>query len=218
MNTRAFISYSTTDKHIAGALRAILAELEIDAFLAHEDIAVSEEWRQKLLEEISRTEIFVCILSKAYFASPWCIQESGIAAFRKEVTIIPLSVDGSSPKGFFSNVQATKVDIDSLSIKDLLPGFLKHNFDRAIAIILKVIAQSRSFRSAESNFQLILPHLEGLGEKHVQELLEQCAANDQIHHASLCAKNYIPPLLKSHGHLLKRNTRALLKNACKQYA
>lgn len=218
MNTRAFISYSTTDKRIAGALRAILAELEIDTFLAHEDIEVSDEWCQKILEEISRTEIFVCILSKAYFASTWCIQESGIAAFRKEVTIIPLSVDGSIPKGFFSNVQATKIEFDSLSIKNLLPGFIKHNFDQAIAMIIKVIAQSSSFRIAESNFQLILPHLEGLAENHVRELLEQCAKNDQIHHASMCAKNYIPPLLKSHGHLLKRNTRVLLKKVCKQYA
>lgn len=39
------------------------------------------------------------ILSAHFYGSIWCKQESGIAAFRN-MTIIPLSIDGAIPGGF----------------------------------------------------------------------------------------------------------------------
>ena len=51
----------------------------------------------------------------------------------------------------------------------------------------------------------------------IKLLLEKSAANDQVHHASQCAARYIPPILKSHGHLLDENTRQFLEEVCEQY-
>ncbi len=76
--------------------------------MAHEHIQVSEEWRLRILKELTVCDIFICILSQAYLASPWCVQESGISAIRDGMTIIPLSLDGTIPPGFISNIQATK--------------------------------------------------------------------------------------------------------------
>jgi len=78
--------------------------------MAHEDVDVSEEWRLKILKEIGITDLFVSLWSKNYYSSWWCIQKSGIASFRKDLTVIPLSTDGSSPQGFASNIQSTKID------------------------------------------------------------------------------------------------------------
>jgi hypothetical protein len=56
--------------------------------------------------------LFVPILSERYFTSVWCAQESGIAAVR-EMTIIPLSVDGTLPLGFMAHIQSTKINGDN---------------------------------------------------------------------------------------------------------
>src|SRR5947209_19740129 len=89
---RAFMSYQTADKEIAARVAAILEEFECTAFMAHEHIEVSGEWRVEILKEIEAADLFVPILSANYYNSIWCKQESGIAAFRK-MPIIPLSIE-----------------------------------------------------------------------------------------------------------------------------
>lgn len=150
MASHAFLSYQTADKKAAGRLKDILASVGIESFLAHEDITVSEEWRQKILEEIAKANIFVCLLSKSYLKSPWCVQESGVAAFRSGIAIIPLSLDGTTPKGFISHIQSVKVDADEISIENLLPAFVKHDFPLAIKILTDRLARAGNFRSAEA--------------------------------------------------------------------
>ena len=50
---KIFISYSVKDKEIAGKVKDILSRFNISAFLAHQDIEVSEEWEKRILEESS---------------------------------------------------------------------------------------------------------------------------------------------------------------------
>lgn len=63
---RAFISYSTEDKAAAGAVKRALSTYNIDCFLAHEDIHVSEEWRERILEELTACHVFIPLLSQAF--------------------------------------------------------------------------------------------------------------------------------------------------------
>lgn len=218
MGSYAFLSYQTADKLVAGQVRRVLADVGIDCFLAHEDIAVSEEWRLKILEEIGRADIFICLLTKAYYNSPWCSQESGIAAFRQNMTIIPLSLDEAIPQGFISSFQSVKVDPERITLHALIPGFVKHDFARGIEILTSLIGRSSSFRAAEANFELILPYIPRMTGEQIKLLLERSADNGEIHHANLCARRYLPPLLKSHGHLLSEETRTFLAEACARYA
>lgn len=218
LSAYAFVSYQTTDKLVAGKLKTVLSGCGITSFLAHEDINVSEEWRVKILEEIGKADIFVCLLSNNYFKSSWCVQESGIAAYRKDITIVPLSIDGTIPQGFISNVQSVKIDPESFSIVDMIPGIVKHNFNKGIDLIIEIIAGSKSYRGAEANFQVILPYIPKMKKTQVKTLLEAVVRNGQVHHASLCAHEYIPPLLKSHGRLLEPKDLAYLENVCAQYA
>jgi hypothetical protein len=214
----AFLSYQTADKHIAGRLKEVLAEVGIKSFLAHEDIDVSEEWRLKILEEIAKVDIFICLLSQNYAKSAWCVQESGIAAFRYGLPVVPLSLDGSIPRGFISHIQSVKVDPDEISLDTLMPAFLRHDFPVAIGILIEQLGKSGNFRTAETRFEKILPHIPNMTDDQVKALLERAAGNDQVHHASLCARTYIPELLKSHGRFLKRETRTVLKEICARYA
>ena len=212
----AFISYQTTDKHAARRIQRLLEEVGVTSFLAHEDIQVSAVWRDKILEEIGKSDLFISLLSANYFESPWCVQESGIAAFR-DIIALPLSLDGSIPQGFAGNIQSMKIDPETVSIADLLPGIVAHDFDLGVSLIKNLIASSRSFRGAEANFRLILPHIGEMSDVQVKLLLEKVASNSQVHHAGQCANDYIPPLLESHGHLLDNKTREFLEDVCAQY-
>jgi len=217
-NMYAFISYQTADKEIAGRIKEILQRVGIKAFLAHEDIEVSEEWAEKILKEIRKADFCICLLSKNFLESSWCLQESGIAAFRKKMTIIPLSIDGRKPEGFIAKIQSTKIDASNLYIHDLIPGIVKHNFKEGISIIIDIIGKSGSYRGAEANFQMILPYIDKLKDYQIKKLLEHAVSNNQVNDAGLCAREYIPPLLKSHGHLLKEKDRAFLQSVCNKYA
>lgn len=213
----AFVSYQTDDKAVAAKVKTLLLSVGINAFLAHEDISVSEEWRLKILEEIGRADMFICLLSKSYLQSTWCVQESGIAAFRKDITVVPLSLDGTIPQGFIGNVQSAKIDPTAIYLGDLIPGILKNDIAFGTDMAINMLGRSRSYRGAEENFQLLLPHLSRMTDGQIKRLLEVAATNDQVHHASLCATNYIPPLLKSYGHLLAPETLSYLTGVCARY-
>jgi len=212
-----FVSYQTKDKAVAGIIKRILESVGCKCFLAHEDIEVSEEWRVRILEELDRADIFISLLSDNYYKSPWCVQESGIAAYRKTLTIIPLSIDGSIPQGFFSHIQSTKIPPENITIENLLPGLIKHDFMLGINIIINIIERSSSFRGAEANFRLILPYLDKIQDSQMIELLNVVRQNPQVHHAGKCASEYIPPLLRCKGHLIDKEDLEFLRGVCSDY-
>ncbi len=212
----AFISYQTSDKHVAGKLQQTLEKFEISSFLAHEDIEVSVEWRERILEELGRARIFISLLSENYFTSPWCVQESGIVAYRG-IPSLHLSLDGSIPQGFSSNIQSIKVNSEEITIQELIPGLISSNFDLGIKILTNVIGRSGSFRVAEINFRMIQPHIPRMSDEQIKTLLEKARSNGQVHHASLCASQFLPPLISSHGHLLDEDTKEYLLDVCSEY-
>ena len=117
----AFMSYQAANRAVAGRVSDLLASLGIQAFMAHEHIEVSVQWRDEILRQIGLANLFVPILSQNYYASIWCKQESGIAAFRR-ITVIPLSIDGSTPQGATSNFQSTIIDPNAPVYANILPG------------------------------------------------------------------------------------------------
>lgn len=213
---RAFMSYQTADKEIAARVAAILEEFECSAFMAHEHIEVSGEWRLEILKEIEAADLFVPILSANYYKSIWCQQESGIAAFRK-MTVIPLSTDGAIPQGFIAHIQSTKIDPAAPTYKDLLPGVAKHDVSFVIDKLVAKIGKSGNYRRAEANFELILPYIGKATRKQVVDLLNVSTDNGQVCHASLCATKYLPPLVKSHGKFMAKDKLKEVEGVLAQY-
>ncbi|MFA5908523.1 MAG: toll/interleukin-1 receptor domain-containing protein [Vicinamibacterales bacterium] len=89
MRIRGFVSYSTHDRHKAAEVKKVLTGLGVDAFMAHDDIRVSQEWRDTILVELAATEIFVPLLSEAFKSSDWASREVGFAVARPNVLILP---------------------------------------------------------------------------------------------------------------------------------
>jgi hypothetical protein len=212
-----FISYQTNDKQVAGQLKTMLSKAGIQSFLAHEDIEVSNEWRLKILEEIGKADIFICLLSCNYSSSAWCVQEAGIAAFLKP-TIIPLSIDEKTiPAGFISNIQSVKLNPLFLSLNHLVPGFVQFNLNVGIELIIFIIGKSGSYRSTSENFKMLDQYLDKLTDEQAVTLLEYCKSNQQIYKEGTSAATYIPKLLKHYCHLLSPMTAKFLEKACSLY-
>lgn len=131
---RGFISYSTKDRAQAGAVKTYLVRLGVDCFLAHDDLGVSEEWKQRILEELQRMDIFITLLSKSFKDSDWAPQELGYAVARSDIPIVPLSIDGTTPFGFISHLQGKPIS-DPLS-DALFMGPLRRRYPRQLTSAL----------------------------------------------------------------------------------
>lgn len=211
-----FLSYSTKDKLIAKEIKEILSELNLDVFLAHEDIYVSEEWRNRILNEFSKTDIFLCLLSKDYIESDWCLQESGIAMYKND-KIVPLSIDGTIPPGCINHIQSIKIDSTPINSIQIINALEKLDHNIVINYYISNFHKSSSFRNAEANMLKLVPYYQILNDDQVMKIFDGILSNAQIHHAGLCASEYIPNFLDLYGDKLNKEDLGFLIKTCNQY-
>lgn len=74
----AFMSYQTEDRLVAASVAQLLGNLGIQAFMAHEHIEVSVQWRDEILRQLGLADLFVPILSQRYYASIFCKQNPAL--------------------------------------------------------------------------------------------------------------------------------------------
>lgn len=153
MPIHAFLSYSHKNRKLARRLKEGLAEFGIEAFLAHDDIAVSERWRQVILKKLRDCEIFIPILTDAFMESDWTDQEAGFALARGK-RVVPLKVD-VGPYGFIGAFQALRLNqkmptetcwrvMESLKDHDTLGQKVRED-------VIGVLLQSSTFEEASKN-------------------------------------------------------------------
>jgi hypothetical protein len=192
---KVFISYRSTEKSIADELKSILSAYEIISFLAPDDIKLSEDWQNKILEELKNATFIICVLSKKYKQSAYCLQETGMALILNK-PIIPLSLDNTIPPGFISKYQSKQISEQTLSIIDIIPGILKANKKIGIELIFEIINNSKSWKSADRNFELIIPILPALTKPQANKLLKIILSNSEITGAGKCRTDYLPEFIQ----------------------
>lgn len=116
-----FISYSTKDKAIAAKVANSIRLAGAEAFLAHEAIEVSTEWRAEILNQLKTCSVIFCLVTKNFLDSEWTQQEAGFAMAR-EVKVVSLIFNGIRPPGFIEICQGIHVTIDKLDgiVKELV--------------------------------------------------------------------------------------------------
>jgi hypothetical protein len=209
---KVFISYSKTDKKIAASIKAEFEELKLPAFLAHEDLQVSEEWLEEIIKELNRCEIFVALLSKAFKASEWCAQELGFIATRKDVLVIPLSLDDTVAYGFIAKLQSRRIhttDDLPILIRDVL---LKKRPRLAIPLWIKKVKEAGSYRSAEATVEPLVPHFEKFTKEEIEAFLKAALDNNQVWDASKCRLEYLPTLARERWEDISAPTWKKLKS------
>jgi hypothetical protein len=182
-----FLSYATTDRHLAAEVSSFFIQCGLETFMAHEHIEVSHQWQDTIMEKLDEADIFVAVLTEDYLKSHYCIQESGIAVFcEEELTIIPLSINGTLPPGFMKHIQAKRFvpseDNDALLFSGLA------NFDDRFAIDISInrLGTSRSYAQAEKWFGMLMPLLGRATFQQKLDVLEAAAGNNQFGAARAC--------------------------------
>ena len=104
---RLFVSHLSSNKARMSILKAGLATWGISAFIAHEDIEASREWRDEVEVGLETMEVLVAVVEPGFKESDWCAQEVGYALGRK-VDVIPLR-SGLDPFGFFGKYQGIQI-------------------------------------------------------------------------------------------------------------
>lgn len=194
---KAFISYSTKNKTVAGKVKAILDDYGIVGFLAHEDINITEEWKKRIMLELRKANVFIAMLSQDFKSSDWSPQEAGMAYF-KNILIISLLLDDTTPFGFLGDSQGKKISHDSVPeeyiikpIVDKFPNFL-------IDKIIEKLEEVNSCRKAEKVLGFLVPHFKELNAIQIDKLVNVSIRNGQICLAHLCQTQYLPQLLEIH--------------------
>lgn len=150
---KMFISHLTSNKDRISSLKLNLADWGISAFVAHEDIQASREWRDEVEAGLETMEILVAIVEPGFKESDWCAQEIGYALGRK-IDIIPLKA-GLDPFGFFGKYQGIPIkgktpDIVANDIAQLL--FKKQHYRERM---LLCAAQAFSSLKSDKKIKLI---------------------------------------------------------------
>lgn len=156
----AFLSYAHEDKVLAGKVKQILETNGVSAFLAHEDLDVSEEWRIEILKHLDTSSALVAIVTDNFAKSVWANQEVGIA-IAKGLTLIPLMVGGSTAmKGFLEMHQGIPVSESNLeeAVKSTIPRINKgvssteRTFYKDLAGVLsRLIVRWQTYKGHVSN-------------------------------------------------------------------
>lgn len=192
-----FISYSTKNKAVAGKVKDILNNYGITGFLAHEDINITEEWKKRIIFELRQTNVFIAILSQDFKASDWTAQEAGMAYF-KNILIIPLLLDDTTPFGFLEDSQGKKISYDLTPEEYIIKPIVDRFSNLLIDKIIDKLEQVNNFRTAERVLGFIVPYFEKLNATQINNLVNVSIRNGQICFAHLCQTEYLPQLLRMH--------------------
>ncbi|MCY4600868.1 MAG: toll/interleukin-1 receptor domain-containing protein [Acidobacteria bacterium] len=207
----AFISYSHVDRKFGWQAKEVLGEVGIPAFLAHEDLEVSEDWRRRILDELRSCDLFVPLLSKNFLVSQWAPQEAGFIASRPEVIVAPLSIDGTTPFGFLSSYQSTRIATAGIT-RALLVAPLASRFPRIfLPGLIRIAARAGSFRQAEELMEPLVPWFPIFTPQEAQALAVAATNNGQIWSASLCRARYLPEFLSVQGNNIDPETLRALR-------
>ena len=199
---RAFISYSHEDKLVAGNVKDALEAVGILAFLAHEDIGISEEWERKILMELERMQLFVPLISKSFTRSSWAPQEVGYSIARPEVLIIPIQLDETTPIGFISRQQGKQIS-DYTDVAELIAKpLLEHFTHEVMPGFISRLEKSGGFRVAEARMEPLVPYFEAFTKEEANTFVQASCGNSQVWNAATCRDSYLPRLLEMQGSLI----------------
>ena len=214
---KAFISYSTKDKAHAASVKAVLDQLGIDGFLAHENIKVSEPWKKRILTELRACKIFVPLLSRSFKRSNWCGQEVGLIVRRRGVLTIPLSLDGTNSYGFIEHLQTQKLPRGSAGEHLVLEAMAKQWPGFVIDKLLGAVKTAYSFRAGEAAVKPLVPFFPKFSKEQIRRFMQLVVENGQVWDAHLCRDEYLPAFLKMHRDAIPKRLYRALKHQLKTH-
>ena len=207
---KLFFSYSSKNKKLAGQIKYEFERLGIEVFLAHEDIKVSKEWEDRILQELRDCDIFLGLITEQFMISDWTYQEAGNAIGRGK-RIISL-IHGGVQKGFLKRYQHIQFSRDKHKnyIHKILDAILDDNTIRD-HFIYGVIEKLKNSECFEDSIALakILKKINNLDSTQINLIAKYSVENDQIYKSGGADKIVTELFIKNKDKIKVENLRLL---------
>lgn len=175
---KAFISHLSSNKARMSALKLSLSHWGISAFVAHEDIEVSREWRDEVEAGLETMDVLIAVVEPGFKESDWCAQEVGFALGRR-IDVVPLRA-GLDPYGFFGKYQG--IQIKGKAPKDVADEITEALLKKPQHRALLLLSMPKAFSPLPSSKKIeLLSALDSWSiatDQQIKAILEQAALSD----------------------------------------
>jgi hypothetical protein len=183
---RVFFSHLSSQKVLVSAVSNLLEGIGINAFVAHESIAPTQDWLNEIRFALSTCDGMVAFMHPGFRDSDWCDNEIGWGLGR-DIPILPLSF-GTKPYGFLSHKQhqfltSTEPQVIFHEIKSWIRGTLQFE-DKYEGSLVKALCGSQNFINTLACVRAI-DELESLSHENYEEIVKAAKMNDQIFKCSV---------------------------------
>ena len=176
-----FLSHVSKHKVAVSKLKDELALHGIAAFVAHEDIEPSLQWRDEIELGLRSMHALAALITPDFHSSAWTDQEIGWALGRG-VLVVPVRL-GVDPYGFAGKVQAITGNLDRLEVlaapilKSLLTNPQTHGEMRRALVAAFCDADSYSMALTLRDHII---ELTDFTEEEKTAFRKACTENDQV--------------------------------------
>jgi hypothetical protein len=198
---KVFISYSTKNKKYGQKIKDFFTNIDVDSFLAENDIEASEEWRERIFNELISSNIFIFVLSEEFKDSNWCGQEAGMAFLKRKLhqgLIFPIIIDNTRPYGFFDIFQAIPYSEDALnSILTIIDKEYSTNLSekmesspgKIIVEEIEELLKANSYIDASKALYVLSENVEFITTNQANKIFEYSSINNQVYGCYKCEKH-----------------------------
>lgn len=198
---RLFISHSSKIKETAHALKEALAQFQIAAFVAHEDIEPSLEWQSEIENALRTMDALVAMITPEFTSSRWCDQEVGFA-LGKSKFVLPLTTE-VTPYGFLAKIQALKIkDLDIIEVARKISDILIQKpapSQRMVEALVESLVTSSSWNTSR-RIMTLLEKAPSLNSSQIARLITSSEENVDVRQA-LMGSSTVPKRIQA---LIKR--------------
>jgi len=201
---RLFISHKSENSGIARDFKSELLRYDVASFVAHEDVAPTEEWQNVIQCGLSTMDILVVLLTEEASASHWVDQEIGFA-LGSNTPIIPIRL-GIDPFGFISRIQALSGQGKSSDqiVDELFELMLTKErlglIEQAKDAFVVAVRRAQSFRTA-AKLGEFLPKIDTLTGEQTKNLIAAYNGNDQAYRSFGLRDFLVPNLNRLSNHV-----------------
>ncbi len=195
---RMFISYSTKDIDEALKIQKYFEKGGITVFLSENKLKPSDEYKNKIFDEINKADIFFYVLSENSNSSDWCNQEMGMTFLKYKLDlskIFILRVDETLPTGFLNGFQAESIKKEGYlkRIAEEIDNYYRCNIiatihEKDLNMKIDELYSVTSYDKAGTLLMEISNESLFLNEHQLKKICDASITNNQIYNAWKCKK------------------------------
>ena len=173
---RVFLSHKSEVKKETAELKDTLEIYGVTAFVAHENIQPTQQWLKEIENALKTSDAFVALLTEKFHDSEWTDQEVGFALCGG-IKTIPVKIDKINPRGFLGKFQAINCAWSNAPL-EIIKILIKEEL--MLDAYIRKINDCPDY-DAGNKLSCVLPFIENMTDKQVNDILTAYNSNSQIH-------------------------------------